>query len=81
MGQLYYAQTQLYSVVLGVKFSGQYELDIAMSTTHFSEFIFFGSNSVDIDRLSLRVPSNALSLKVQGATLRPRSEVEDVRDH
>ena len=30
MGQLYYAQTQLYSTVLGVKFSGQYELNIAI---------------------------------------------------
>jgi len=30
MGQLYYAQTQLYSIVLGVKFSGQYELNIAI---------------------------------------------------
>ena len=30
MGQLYYAQTQLYSTVLGVKFSGQYALNIAI---------------------------------------------------
>ena len=30
MGQLYYAQTQLYSTVLGVKFSGQYGLSIAI---------------------------------------------------
>ena len=30
MGQLYYAQTQLYSTVLGVKFSGQYGLNIAI---------------------------------------------------
>jgi len=27
MGQLYYAQTQLDSIVLGVKFSGQYEVN------------------------------------------------------
>ena len=27
MGQLYYAQTQLYSIVLGVKFSGQYDVE------------------------------------------------------
>ena len=30
MGQLYYAQTQLYSTVLGVKFSEQYWLNIAI---------------------------------------------------
>ena len=44
MGQLYYAQTQLYSTVLGVKISGQYELKTSRSTTHFSEFIFLGSS-------------------------------------
>eukprot|EP00964_Phaeocystis_antarctica_P013186 scaffold7223_cov87-Phaeocystis_antarctica.AAC.1 len=31
MGQLYYAQTQLYSIVLGVKFSGQYQLKTSRS--------------------------------------------------
>ena len=31
MGQLYYAQTQLYSIVLGVKISGQYQVNIAIN--------------------------------------------------
>jgi len=52
MGQLYYAQTQLYSIVLEVKFSGQYELNIAIHYSllgvHlfrlFSQIIYQGPN-------------------------------------
>ena len=54
MGQLYYAQTQLYSVVLGVKFSGQYELDIAIHYSllgvhlfrFFSQILYQGPNQL-----------------------------------
>ena len=41
MGQLYYAQTQLYSIVLGVKFSGQYELNIAIHYSLLGAHLFF----------------------------------------
>ena len=44
MGQLYYAQTQLYSIVLGVKFSGQYELNIATHYSLLGALIFLGSS-------------------------------------
>ena len=54
MGQLYYAQTQLYSVVLGVKFSGQYELNIAIHYSllgvhlfrFFSQILYQGPNQL-----------------------------------
>ena len=40
MGQLYYAQTQLYSIVLGVKFSGQYALNIAIDYSLLGAHLF-----------------------------------------
>ena len=54
MGQLYYAQTQLYSIVLGVKFSGQYELNIAIHYSllgvhlfrFFSQILYQGPNQL-----------------------------------
>ena len=59
MGQLYYAQTQLYSIALGVKFSGQYELNIAI---HYSLLGFFRLFS----QILYQGPNQLISTRVGG---------------
>ena len=79
MGQLYYAQTQLYSIVLGVKFSGQYELDrIAIHYSLLGVHIFWFK--LGRHRQAL-LQSVVQCLEFEGARRNAEAEVEDVRDH
>ena len=78
MGQLYYAQTQLYSIVLGVKFSGQYELDIAIHYSLLGVRLF--GFKLGRHRQAL-LESVVQRLEFEGARRNAEAEVEDVRDH